>query len=188
MAEIRTASADELDAMLAFERRYTEAETSPSEFRAAFEAWPELFVVCERSGQLVGEASGNVEGERAILESVSVRPECRGDGVGRDLVYAFEDGATEYARRVSVASADNVEGFYRALGYEPEQVLLRLPGDEPPEDRVREGATIADRRVESDATILYVEFDEYSPRLRDELRDEFGARSANTIYEKELAD
>lgn len=186
MAVIRTARADELDALLSFGRRYAELDASASAFRDAFEAWPELFVVGEAAGELVGGASGRVDGDRAILASVAVREEHRGDGVGRELVSTFEAGAGEYAERVSVASADNVEGFYRALGYEPVQVMLEVPGDERPEDRAPEDVTIADRRDEPDATVLYVDCDEYSPRLRDELGERFGARSVNAIYEKAL--
>lgn len=226
MAEIRTARADELRELLAFERRYTERDATLEAFREAFEAWPELFIVCEDDGEIVGEASGRVDGDEVVLLSIAVEPDYRGDGIGGKILQVFEERARGYAETVSVASADNVEGFYRAFGYEPAKILLQVDEADLPdgdEDATIEydsedatagydgedattgddaeteyedaetdydcGATIVEERIDgSGTTYLYVEFEEYRPALRDALKEQVGAFSANTIYEKSLSE
>ena len=192
MIEIRTARADELEELLAFERRYTKRDATLEAFREAFETLPELYVVCEHDGGIVGEASGRVDGEKVVLLSIAVEPNYRGRGIGGEILQAFEDRAREYAETVSVASADNVEGFYRAFGYEPAKILLQVDEDADYEDTETEyecGATVVGGRTDdSGTTYLYAEFDEYRPALRDALKERVGAFSANTIYEKSLSE
>lgn len=159
MVEIRTARADELRELLAFERRYTERDATLEAFREAFETWPELFVVREDDGEIVAEASGSVDGEKVFLASIAVETGYRGEGIGGEVLQVFEERARDYAETVSVASADNVEGFYRAFGYEPAKILLQvdeadlLDGDE---DAPREDE---DATIEYDSEDVMAEYD-----------------------------
>ena len=102
--EIRTASANELPAMLAMEARYTENAASLESFRETFEAHPDLFVVCADDGDIVGEASGRVEDDAVILESIAVTDDRQGDGIGRRVLECFEERAEEVGVAKSTAS------------------------------------------------------------------------------------
>lgn len=196
MAEIRTAREAELPELLAFERRYTENDDSLREFRDAYETWPELFVVYEEDGEIVGEASGYArsdasEGEDdevVVLASIAVRNDRQGEGIGRRTLTAFEDRATTYAETVSVAAAADVEGFYEKFGYEPKAVLLQVAESDLPDDYEERAEIVAERRVDSETRFLYAGFGEYDPDLRAELKERFAAFEANAIYEKELTE
>ncbi|WP_440989059.1 N-acetyltransferase family protein [Haloarchaeobius baliensis] len=197
MATIRTATVADLAAMRTFEREFVGHDVSPAVFRERFEQFPELFVLAETAddqdgseGVLLGAASGYADGpevddDTAVLAAIGVRNGYEGNGIGRELLTAFEDGAREHATVVSVASADDVEGFYRACGYEPSLVLVQVAEDELPTgyaDRV----DVVDERSEDGIRFLYVGFDEYRPAVRVDARDRLGGSAANTIFRKEL--
>ncbi len=187
MVETRTANSEELEKLLEFEKKYTERDDSLEEFREKYEKWPELFVVCRDSKELIGEASGTVRDGEVILESIAVREDYRGEGFGKSILEFFEKQARNYSDRVSVATADNVEEFYRRCGYRPEKILLQVNRSDLPENYRKEERLVDERDIGSEIKFLYVEFDNYSAGTRNELKENFNAFEANTIYEKELS-
>ncbi|WP_256296952.1 GNAT family N-acetyltransferase [Haloarchaeobius salinus] len=198
MATIRTATVADLDAMRTFEREFVGHDVSRETFRERFERVPELFVLAEADGgragsgdgTLLGAASGyangpEVDDDAAVLAAIGVRNGHEGNGLGRELLSAFEEGARVHADVVSVASADNVEGFYRACGYEPSLILVQVAGDELPADHASR-VDLVDERSEDGTRFCYVGFDEYRPSVRVDARDRLGGFAANTIFRKRL--
>ncbi|WP_257298496.1 GNAT family N-acetyltransferase [Haloarchaeobius sp. FL176] len=165
-------------------------------FRRQFERCPELFVLCESTddGQgtdsgLLGAASGyadgpEVDGDTVALAAIGVRNGYEGNGIGRELLAAFEAGAREYGDIVGVAAADNVEGFYLACGYEPSLILVQVLEADLPVDYASRG-DLVDERGADGTRFLYYGFDEYQPSLRVELQRGLGG-TANTILRKQL--
>ena len=67
------------------------------------------------------------------VEEILVRPECRGRGLGRALMSAFEQWATEHDCTLIALATRRAAPFYRALGYEDSAAYLRkvLPHQAP---------------------------------------------------------
>jgi GNAT superfamily N-acetyltransferase len=59
------------------------------------------------------------------VEEILVRPECRGRGLGRALMSAFERWATEHDCTLVALATRRAAPFYRALGYQDSAVYLR---------------------------------------------------------------
>jgi GNAT superfamily N-acetyltransferase len=59
------------------------------------------------------------------VEEILVRPECRGRGLGRALMSAFEQWATDHDCTLVALATRRAARFYRALGYEDSAVYLR---------------------------------------------------------------
>jgi len=92
-----------------------------------------LVLVAERAGSVVGMATAQAlistaeGGPALLLEDVVVRPEARGQGVGRALLAGLEAwglglGAT---RAQLLADRDNApaQNFYRACGFHPTNLV-----------------------------------------------------------------
>jgi ribosomal protein S18 acetylase RimI-like enzyme len=82
---------------------------------------PELLVVAEVEGRIIGTAMGGYDGHRGWIYSVAVKPECQRHGVGRALVLGLEEllierGAPKINLQVRTHN-DRVVGFYERLGY-----------------------------------------------------------------------
>lgn len=72
------------------------------------------FLVAERPGRLVGTAGLELYGESALLRSVAVRPEARGDGLGARLVEgALALARTRGATTVVLLTLDAADYFTR---------------------------------------------------------------------------
>jgi ribosomal protein S18 acetylase RimI-like enzyme len=86
---------------------------------------PELLLVAEDGGQLVGTAMAGYDGHRGWLYSLAVKPAGRRSGVGRMLVAEAERRlATLGCRKINLqvrSTNEAVIGFYRRLGYEVEE-------------------------------------------------------------------
>ena len=82
-----------------------------------------------------GECLGYVLGFRHLtfyangpvgwVEEILVRPECRGRGLGRALMSAFERWAAEHGCTLVALATRRAAPFYRALGYEDSAAYLR---------------------------------------------------------------
>lgn len=187
MGTVRRVRPDELADALAFERSYVGTETTLDAYRARYESTPELFVVYVEDGALVGEASGEYPGPDGgvTLTAIGTKNGREHEGIASRVLDRFEAHAAAYADRVTVASADNVEGFYRACGYEPIKILVSVTDEDLPED-YRDRVDVLGERRETDWLSLYVAFDEYNESVRDDVAARLNAAGVNTIYEKSL--
>ena len=82
---------------------------------------PELLVVAEVDGRIIGTAMGGYDGHRGWIYSVAVKPDFQRHGVGRALITRLEEllierGAPKINLQVRVNN-DRVVGFYVRLGY-----------------------------------------------------------------------
>lgn len=82
---------------------------------------PELFVVAEKSGKIVGTAMGGYDGHRGWVYLVAVLPDFRRKGVGRMLMEEVEQrlseiGCPKLNLQVRGSNKQVVE-FYKSLGY-----------------------------------------------------------------------
>ena len=94
----------------------------PAYWRGKRDAAPNLCVVAERGGALVGYCDGFLAGEGGDVNSLGVAREARGQGVGRAVLSAFLDrararGASVIHLEVSEANAPAL-ALYRSLAFE----------------------------------------------------------------------
>lgn len=186
MEAIRTLEPDELEDALAFERNYVGTQTTIEAFRERYRAWPELFVAAFEDGELVGEASGRVQDDGGSVEltAIGTLNGREREGIASRVLERFEWNASAYADRVTVASADNVEGFYRANGYEPVEILLQVTESALPSDYADRVPLRNERSPSSDERFLYADFETYATAYRDELKTRVNAHEVNAIFEK----
>jgi len=78
----------------------------------------EVYVAgAEGPGEIDGFYALVMNGERAELEHMWVRPERIGSGIGKDLlVHAMETAAFLNAAALEISSDPNAEGFYKRMG------------------------------------------------------------------------
>lgn len=98
-------------------------------FRQAMDLWPELLLVAELDGRLLGYALGGVGQDRSQgwLLSLAVRPEARGFGLAERMMLRVEQGLTNQGIdrvRLTVNPANPARRLYFRLGY-------ALLGEEP---------------------------------------------------------
>ena len=85
---------------------------------------PELLLVAEVDGRLVGAVMAGFDGTRGWIHHLAVASELRLGGIGSALVHAAEEGLRRIGcPKVNLqvrAENEEVVSFYRALGYEVE--------------------------------------------------------------------
>ncbi|MFQ6058617.1 MAG: GNAT family acetyltransferase [Anaerolineae bacterium] len=83
---------------------------------------PDLFLVAEREGQIVGVVVGGWDGRRGLVYHLAVEPTYRRQGIGRALMEELERRlvAKGCLRCYLLVARDNREAieFYRELGWE----------------------------------------------------------------------
>ena len=86
---------------------------------------PELLLVAEDDGSLVGAVMAGFDGTRGWMYHLAVAPERRSQGIGTALMRAAEEGLRELGcPKINLqvrATNDGVIAFYRSLGYEVEE-------------------------------------------------------------------
>jgi GNAT superfamily N-acetyltransferase len=133
--EVRTATEQDRETLQALWREF--AGTPPPWVEGAEEGtFAELdralkdgtAVVAEESGEPIGFAAGLSRGDRmAELTELYVLPDSRRSGVATALVRAVLAAlGTEYVRVAVGVDNDPARKFYRALGFQPEQLTLLL--------------------------------------------------------------
>ena len=94
----------------------------PLEIERKLERDPDLFLVLVERGEILGTVIGGYDGRRGIVYHLAVRPERRGEGLGRALMIEIEDrlrskGCYKYYLLVR-KELDQVLTFYESLGCE----------------------------------------------------------------------
>jgi N-acetylglutamate synthase-like GNAT family acetyltransferase len=185
--EVRQARSEDLAALLDLEVEYTDSEETFADVVTRFEAFPELFVVADEGGEIVGEASGVAKGGRVTLTAIAVQHRLQRRGIGKRLLETFERGAARYAGIVDVGAGAESEAFYLRCGYRAASLLVRVRRGELPADYQEKGYRVAGLRDRGEDTYLYVEDVAYAPEVKAKVREAFRARSVNYIFERELA-
>lgn len=126
--EIVSYSSEHHDGVVALWREafhYAQARNEPDAvISAKLAVQPELFFIATEDGQVIGTALSGFDGHRGWVHRVAVSQERRLQGIGRALMKRVEEAMTALgcAKLNLQVRSDNheVEGFYKALGYETE--------------------------------------------------------------------
>jgi ribosomal protein S18 acetylase RimI-like enzyme len=88
---------------------------------------PELFLVAEDDGGVVGAIMAGYDGHRGWINYLAVSPERQGAGIGRSLVERAESALTAMGcPKVQLQvrpDNDGVTDFYERLGYAPYEAI-----------------------------------------------------------------
>ena len=89
---LREASGKDLDEVLEIERESFNAAEALNRyvFESVLEIYPELFIVADCGGAVVGFVVGVAEGDLCHLIDIAVKPDLRHRGLGEKLMEAFE--------------------------------------------------------------------------------------------------
>jgi ribosomal protein S18 acetylase RimI-like enzyme len=89
---------------------------------------PELFIVAERDGLLLGSVMAGYDGHRGWIYYLSVLPQYQSQGLGKKLVQQAEQrlrskGCPKIQLMIRLDNS-SVQDFYRALDYEQAEVVV----------------------------------------------------------------
>jgi len=89
---------------------------------------PELFIVAERDGLLLGSVMAGYDGHRGWIYFLSVLPQYQSQGLGKKLVQQAEQrlrskGCPKIQLMIRLDNS-SVQDFYCALGYEQAEVVV----------------------------------------------------------------
>jgi ribosomal protein S18 acetylase RimI-like enzyme len=95
---------------------------SPEKIKHKLERDPDLFLVAEEDGQVIGAVLGGYDGRRGIMYHMAVRRDRRNKGVGRSLMQELETrlrdkGCIKYYLLVTKDNPEAVD-FYEHMGVE----------------------------------------------------------------------
>ncbi|MFD7996275.1 GNAT family N-acetyltransferase [Streptomyces mexicanus] len=129
---IRPATADDLDAVLAFWKAAAEG-TSISDDRDGVERLvardPQALLLAEDAGELVGTVIAGFDGWRCHLYRLAVRPDRRRQGIGSALLAAAEERFARLGGRRADAMVltgnERAHHAWHATGYAPEEQWRR---------------------------------------------------------------
>lgn len=100
---------------------------APEEIAKKLQRDPELFLVAEADGRIVGAVMGGFDGRRGLIYHLAVDPAYRRRGIGTALMAELERRlvALGCLRAYLLVVEDNHEvvDFYRRLGWEPMPVV-----------------------------------------------------------------
>ena len=96
--------------------------------RRAHKRDPELFIVAEDKGKIVGAVLGRWDGRRGWMNHLGVDPECRHKRLGSKLVVELEQRLkAKGCEKMNLFIAPNnsrVQGFYEQLGYSRDELIF----------------------------------------------------------------
>jgi ribosomal protein S18 acetylase RimI-like enzyme len=100
----------------------------PAEIRKKLERDPDLFLVAEANGELVGSVLGGFDGRRGIIYHLAVASAYRHRGVAYGLMQELEErlraqGCLKYYLLVTPDN-DEAQRFYRRIGCEPMELKV----------------------------------------------------------------
>ncbi len=89
---------------------------------------PDLFLVAETDGKIVGTVLGGFDGRRGIIYHLAVEEAFRGSGTGKRLMEEIERRLAEKGCLRSYLlvkrEAADVQDFYRDIGWEPMDITI----------------------------------------------------------------
>jgi ribosomal protein S18 acetylase RimI-like enzyme len=89
---------------------------------------PELFVVAETEGELVGAAIGAFDGRRGFVYHLAVDPERQGQGIGRKIMEHIAARLRELGaiRLLLLVDEDNTSAqeFYARIGFQSNRMFV----------------------------------------------------------------
>jgi len=104
----------------------------PAEIQKKLRRDPDLFLVAEVEGQLVGAVIGGYDGRRGMVYHLAVDPEHRRNGIGvalmRELEARLKDKGCLKCYLLVTRENSTLLGYYRALGWD--SMDLHLMGKE----------------------------------------------------------
>ncbi len=130
--ELRPATADDIEGVLAFWREAAEpTSTDSAEVLAALVRYdPGALIVAEAGGRIVGSVIAGWDGWRGSIYRLAVVSDHRRRGLGHSLLRAAEDRLTALGGRrlhaIVVESNDNAVAFWTATDWEHQAGQLRF--------------------------------------------------------------
>jgi ribosomal protein S18 acetylase RimI-like enzyme len=103
------------------------ASDSREDIRRKLERDPELFLVAEENGRMVGTVIGGFDGRRGMLYHLAVEPDMRGRGIAKALLVEVEQRLRNLGCRKSylMMIPDNPAGeFYKNCGWNEMDVRI----------------------------------------------------------------
>ena len=101
---------------------------SPEEIFKKLQRDPDLFLVAEANGQIIGSVMGGFDGRRGIVYHLGVEFAYRRNGVGRLLMEALEQCLREKGclKSYLLVTKDNLEAiqFYESSGWERMELYI----------------------------------------------------------------
>ena len=101
---------------------------TPAELAKKLQRDPDLFLVAEIAGRIVGTVIGGFDGRRGLVYHLAIAPEQRGRGLGAALMTELETRLKTKGcvRCYLLVAPDNfgVTGLYRRLGWEEMPVRI----------------------------------------------------------------
>lgn len=89
---------------------------------------PELFIVAEDEGEIIGAVIGAFDGRRGFVYHLAVAPERKGEGIGKALMERVSDGLRKLGciRLLLLVDEDNesAQEFYRATGFSSNRMIV----------------------------------------------------------------
>jgi ribosomal protein S18 acetylase RimI-like enzyme len=100
----------------------------PQEIQKKLQRDPDLFLVAERDGQIIGAVMGGYDGRRGLIYHLAVAPEHRQHGIGAALMSELEARLKDKGclKSYLLVTRDNADvlAFYRARGWEVMDMYL----------------------------------------------------------------
>ena len=99
----------------------------PDEIEKKIQRDPDLFLVAEQEGSIVGTVIGGFDGRRGMIYHLAVAPECRGQGLGNLLMDEIESRLRQKGCRKAyllVKQGNSAAEFYEKRGWDEMDVLL----------------------------------------------------------------
>ena len=114
----------------------------PEEIAKKLQRDPDLFLVAEADGRIVGAVMGGFDGRRGLIYHLAVDPLYRGRGIGKALMAEVERrlAAKGCIRAYLLVTQDNAEviAYYRRLGWE-EMPVVTMGKNLPPPAELEQG-------------------------------------------------
>jgi len=100
----------------------------PQEIQKKLQRDPDLFLVADRDGHIIGAVMGGYDGRRGLVYHLAVAPEHRQHGIGAALMSELEARLRDKGclKSYLLVTRDNADvlAFYRARGWEVMDMYL----------------------------------------------------------------